>query len=337
MQFPSRDLTLQYISTSYQSVVQTYAQGTASYFLDGMGYVLGFVPIASLGQQILTADQPVPFAITASYAMNGGGSGISASYATTASYAVTYSYANHVTIADRAYNADVADLAYTASYAMTTGPVISASHANFSDIALVSSRSINAATASFTLLCDLASNAYTSNYAETASYILSTATVELAQTASLALYALFCGTASVAFESTFSDTASLAFYSNYAGSASYAVSASTASNLTGWNFTNTSSNVNVLSSDVPVVAIATGSYNAAFFDYVALSGSNTRAGIVFGSWINGLINYTEVSSVDVGDTSKVTMSLALNGGNVQLLANVSDTTPWNIKALGRYL
>jgi len=325
MQFPFRDLTSQYVSSSYEDLVQVYTLGTASYFLDGLGNAIAFISTASIGQQILTADQPAPFAITASYAMNGGSGGgtssISASYAITASYAVTYSYVTHTTYADltgHAYIADSADV------------------------------------------CD---------FAETASYLLGN--VATAESASYSLYALYSGTASLAFESIFSDTASLAAYSNYAGSASYVFTASnaitasmaintisashaliadvslnvpptasyafTASNLIGWNFTNTSSNVNVLSSDVPVVEISTGSYNAAFFDYVALSGSNTRAGIVFGSWVNGLINYTEVSSVDIGDTSKVTMSLALNGGNVQLLANVSDTTPWTVKALGRYL
>jgi hypothetical protein len=409
MQFPSRDLTNQYISLSYVDVVQRYAQGTASYFLDGMGYVLGFVPIASLGQQILTADQPAPLAITAAYAMNGGGSGISASYAATASYAVTYSYASHVTIADRAYSADVADLAETASYVLHVGTVTSASHANLADAAFLAADALHADTASFTMFSDLAANASSADYSETASlaifaqtasyslvtniisssfadmyfsilfatgsgpvpivvdgggdfyynpgrdiffvhhilatdisaslygtasYSLDGAHSLLSDTASLTFFAEFCNSASYSLEATYADTASISFYAKNAGSASYAI---TASSLIGWNFINTSSNVNVLSNDVPVVEIATGSYNAAFFDYVALSGSNTRAGIVFGSWVNGLINYTEVSNVDIGDTSKVTMSLALNGGKVQLLANVSDTTPWNIKALGRYL
>jgi hypothetical protein len=57
---------------------------------------------------------------------------------------------------------------------------------------------------------------------------------------------------------------------------------------------------------------------------------------VFGSWVNGSITYTEVSNVDVGDTSPVTMSMGLNGATVQLSASVS-TIPWTIKALGRYI
>jgi hypothetical protein len=425
MQFPFRDLTNQYISLSYQDVVQRYAQGTASYFLDGLGNVLGFIPIGSLGQQLITADQPVPFAISASYALNGGGSGISASYAQTASYAVTYSFVTQTTIADRAYSADEADLAETASYALTTGLVISASHANLSDAAYLAADALHADTASFTLFCDLAANSAAADYAETASvaifaqtasyaiasniisssvtdeyfailfatgsgpvpivvdgggdfyynpardlfyvhHILSdnitsslygTASYSLdgyhaaqSDTASLTLFASFADSASYALESTLSDTASFAFYGKYAGSSSYALTASvalnvpltssnadTASYLVGFNFVNTGSWISITNTDTPVIQMITGSYDAAFFDYVALSGSNTRAGMVFGSWVNGLINYTEVSNVDVGDTSRVTMSLALAGNVVQLIANVTDTTPWKIKALARYL
>ena len=444
MQFPFRDLTNQYISLSYQDVVQRYTQGTASYFLDGLGNVIVWLPTSSLGQQVITADQPVPFAVSASYALNGGSGGAStssswashsftsdtASYATSASYITMYvAYVTSASWASRSYSATTASYAQNAIFAVHCDVADLAETASFTQFAISAGNSATAHladTASFTSLSQFAYHAEVADFTESSSYaaeadhalvadyalvpqlvtssmaneefsilfasssggavpILQDADADLnynpflgrfsvphieatcvtaslkgtaswandalmSDSASYALSSTFCDTASVAFESTFADTASLAFYSNYAGSSSYAFTASvalnvpqtasnalTASNLVGWNFTNTSSNVNILGSDIPVVEIATGSYNAAFFDYVALSGSNCRAGIVFGSWVNALINYTEVSNVDVGDTSKVTMSLALNGGNVQLLANVTDTTPWQVKALGRYL
>lgn len=86
-----------------------------------------------------------------------------------------------------------------------------------------------------------------------------------------------------------------------------------------------------------VISLITGSYIAAFFDYAAVSASNIRAGTIFGSWINGSISYTEVSNVDVGDTSQVTMSLGISASSVQLSSSISNTTPWTIKALGRYI
>lgn len=70
MQFPSRDLTLQYISLSYQDVVQRYAvENTASYFLDGLGNVIAYIPSSSVGNAILTNDQTASFSYTSSIAL----------------------------------------------------------------------------------------------------------------------------------------------------------------------------------------------------------------------------------------------------------------------------
>lgn len=80
----------------------------------------------------------------------------------------------------------------------------------------------------------------------------------------------------------------------------------------------------------------TGSYLGVFYDYVVKSGSNSRIGEVFGTWNGAIIEYTEYSTVNIGNTDQVTMSLVLDGGNVQLLTN-SNTTNWTIRAIGRYL
>lgn len=57
MQFPQRDLTNQFISTSYQDVVQRFATGSVDYLLDGYGFVLFGIPTASIGNLIVTQDQ----------------------------------------------------------------------------------------------------------------------------------------------------------------------------------------------------------------------------------------------------------------------------------------
>jgi hypothetical protein len=61
MQFPTRDLTNLFISSSYEDVVQRYDDGTSTYFLDGTGNVIAYIPTASVGQSIITSNQ------TASY------------------------------------------------------------------------------------------------------------------------------------------------------------------------------------------------------------------------------------------------------------------------------
>jgi hypothetical protein len=60
--FLQKDLTNQYISNSYQNIVQTYNDGRTNWLLDGYGNVVANIPSSSIGQSILTQDQ------TASYA-----------------------------------------------------------------------------------------------------------------------------------------------------------------------------------------------------------------------------------------------------------------------------
>jgi hypothetical protein len=56
MQFTSRDLTNQYISRSYQDVLQQYLQSDFLYILDGLGNVVGNIPSASIGNILITSD-----------------------------------------------------------------------------------------------------------------------------------------------------------------------------------------------------------------------------------------------------------------------------------------
>jgi hypothetical protein len=57
MQFPERDLTDQFISLSYQDVLQQYnTTGSSLYVLDGYGNVVFGIPTASLGNTVITSD-----------------------------------------------------------------------------------------------------------------------------------------------------------------------------------------------------------------------------------------------------------------------------------------
>lgn len=86
IQFPSRDLTSKYVSSSYQDVVQRFDTGSTEYLLDGLGFAILSIPSASLGNNVITSDQ-------------------------------TASYANISTLA---IVADVALIADTASFALTS-------------------------------------------------------------------------------------------------------------------------------------------------------------------------------------------------------------------------
>jgi len=149
MRFPSQDLTNQYVSQSFEPLVQYYNNGSIFYLLDGTGSVLLSVPSASWGGQIITADQTIShsisssYAVSASYALNagsGGGGGlatgstypitssqaVSASYALSASYARSSSWSLTASYVSGAFSvtASYANFAGTASYAITASDLI---------------------------------------------------------------------------------------------------------------------------------------------------------------------------------------------------------------------
>lgn len=117
VQFPSRDFTNQYISMSYQDVVQRYNTPPTEYLLDGLGYVILSIPSASLGNGVITTDQ------TASYSYQS----ISSSYAVSSSISDVALVADVAFLADTASIAALADFATSASWASQS---LSASWAN---------------------------------------------------------------------------------------------------------------------------------------------------------------------------------------------------------------
>jgi hypothetical protein len=84
-----------------------------------------------------------------------------------------------------------------------------------------------------------------------------------------------------------------------------------------------------------ILSVSTGSYYGAFFDYVAVSGSNSRAGTVMSTWNGSSIVYNESTTNDIGNTNEVTMSVDLNGENVRLRS--TNTNQWSIRSLVRLI
>jgi len=84
-----------------------------------------------------------------------------------------------------------------------------------------------------------------------------------------------------------------------------------------------------------ILSVATGSYYGAFFDYVAVSGSNSRAGNVMSTWNGSSVVYNESTTNDIGNTNEVTMSVDLSGANVRLRA--TNTNQWSIRSLVRLI
>ena len=66
------------------------------------------------------------------------------------------------------------------------------------------------------------------------------------------------------------------------------------------------------------------------YDYVIIKGANLRAGSFMAVWDSSNIEYAEYSTKDIGDTSDISLSCAINGSNMEFKAtSISDG--WVIK------
>jgi len=73
-----------------------------------------------------------------------------------------------------------------------------------------------------------------------------------------------------------------------------------------------------------------------FWDFVVSKGANLRAGVVFAVWdaSGDTVQYTEVGSPDVGDTSDLVLSVDIDSDNVRLRATAASND-WLVETLRR--
>jgi len=163
MNFPSRDLLNQPISSSFQDVLQRYGENNVFYILDGRGNVLFTIPSASLNYTLITSD------ITSSMVV------LSASYSQTSSvYQLlqqSSSFASRSISASYSENSDYSLAAFyavqstSASYALTASYVSGSSNASISaSYSLTASYALNGGGSS-----NSASYAITASYSNEAS------------------------------------------------------------------------------------------------------------------------------------------------------------------------
>ena len=159
----SFNLTDQYISASFQQLVQTSGSSSGSYLVDGTGSLIESLTITASFADFASVAETVQGAIeSASYAFF-------AESSDSASYALSASQAGTANIADFATTSDAASTATSASHALISDSAISASHALNSDNAITASYIENAVSASYATSSSQAENA---NTATTASHAL---------------------------------------------------------------------------------------------------------------------------------------------------------------------
>ena len=102
----------------------------------------------------------------------------------------------------------------------------------------------------------------------------------------------------------------------------------------GQTLYSSSKNTDIDTGTETVATIATGSYDAAFFDYVAKNGTNLRAGTITAIHNASTVQYSEASTVDIGDTADVKLAVVETGGSLALQATVASDN-WSVKTLVR--
>jgi hypothetical protein len=96
---------------------------------------------------------------------------------------------------------------------------------------------------------------------------------------------------------------------------------------------NTTSRVTVNSGTTSIYSIPTSAYTGAFFDYTVL-GTGARAGTIMSIWSGTSVQYTDVSTNDIGNTNGVSFFVSLSGGSV-ILTTSATTNNWVIKTIVR--
>jgi hypothetical protein len=126
--------------------------------------------------------------------------------------------------------------------------------------------------------------------------------------------------------------------SNYIGFSSNAIAFSKNATFVGnikiKNALIDNASVTSASTTTTVASISGTTYAAVFFDYVIYKSSNIRAGTVVACSDGTNVSFNETSTVDLGDTSDVTLAVDLSSSNFRLRATTTSST-WNIKSLVR--
>lgn len=96
-------------------------------------------------------------------------------------------------------------------------------------------------------------------------------------------------------------------------------------------------NLDVDSGAIRVIAtVPSATYDATFFDFVIKKGTNLRSGTLYVVHDGTNVEFTETSTMDLGNTGEVVLSTDISGGNIRLLAT-TVTDNWIIKTLIRGL
>jgi hypothetical protein len=251
----------------------------------------------------------------------------------TASFTTTASYANNANLLDgldsTQFTLTSSFNTYTQSLNAATGTfatftalnAYTASTNAFSASILTYTQSLNAATGAFATFTAL--NAYTSSTNAFSASILS--------------YTSSLNAATSSFVRNSQTSSMTVLSSSYAVTSSYSRNLIVDGTLT---FDATLNDYASVASSIVgsnnLFTQPTSSYTSGFFKYTVRNGTNARTGEVMAVWNGTSVEYTDMSTRDLGNTADVTFAASIVTGNLQFNATTA-TSGWNIKTLATYI
>jgi hypothetical protein len=94
------------------------------------------------------------------------------------------------------------------------------------------------------------------------------------------------------------------------------------------------SNINIGQNIVGEIPTTDG--NGANLEYLIKSNSNYRVGNIMTVWDGSSIQYSETTTMDLGNTSGIQLSTDISGGQVRLIAT-SDAVGYTVKVLAKIM
>ena len=97
---------------------------------------------------------------------------------------------------------------------------------------------------------------------------------------------------------------------------------------------NTTKRVTLGAGSTTIYSMLTGSYDGMFVEYMVRSGSNGRGGNIMSMWSGSATVFSDVSTVDFGNTVGVVFNTIISG-NSMVLTGSSTTAGWTGKFIIR--
>lgn len=342
----SQSLSASYVPDLYPQTVQVSASWASSSI--SSSYAPYTTPISVASASWVSASVRITIADTASfvvssshaisssYAVNGGGSGITlttgSTYPITSSQAVSASYAYSAATASYSNYYDVTIYHESSSFASSS---ISASHALTSISASLALQSLSSSWVPdlypqvFQPSSSWASQSLSASYAPVEpSYSASVSTVKQNTLITGGTYTI---------TSSWAENAVNGGTTLVTGS-TYQITSSWSNNLQNYPLDVTQSvDIAIASTNHILLQHSTSSIVSAFYNYSVSSGSNARAGTISAIWNGSSILYSDNSTDDIGDTTDIYVFPILSYGVCQLIGYSSSSINWNVNARGTYL